>query len=54
MIKFAIPSKEMHEQIKSNLRASINCKICLVVYMVQDERRNKSTGISLNLLASAS
>ena len=34
MIKFVIPSKEIHDQIKSNLRASIYCEICLVEYMV--------------------
>ena len=36
------------EQMKSNLRISIHCKLRLVVYMVQDELRNKSTGIILN------
>ena len=50
MIKFVIPCKEIHEQIKSNLRTSIYCKIRLVVYTVQDELRNKSTGIIHNEL----
>ena len=50
VIKFAIPSKENHEQIKSNQRTSIYCKIRLVVYVVQDELRNKSTGIIHNEL----
>ena len=36
--------------MKSNLRASICCKIRLVVYMAQDELRNKSTGIIHNEL----
>ena len=36
--------------IKSNLRTSIYCKICLVANMVQDELRNKSTGIIHNEL----
>ena len=44
LIKFVIPSKEIHEQMKSNLRASIYCKIHHVVCMVHDELRNKSTG----------
>ena len=48
MIKFVIPIKKVHEQMKSNLRISIYCKLRLVVYMVQDELRNKSTGIILN------
>ena len=48
MIKFVIPSKENDEQIKSNLGTSIYCKIHLVVYMVQDELRNKSSGIIHN------
>ena len=50
MIEFVIPSKEIHEQIKSNLRTSIYCKIRLVTNMVQDELRNKSTGIIHNEL----
>ena len=50
MIKFVIPSKENDEQIKSNLRTSIYCKIHLVANMVQDELRNKSTGIIHNEL----
>ena len=50
MIKFVIPSKENDGQIKSNLRASIYSKICLVANMVQDELRNKSTGIIHNEL----
>ena len=50
LIKFVIPSKEIHEQIKSNLRTSIYCKRCLVVYTVQDELRNKSTEIIHNEL----
>ena len=43
LIKFAIPSKENDEQIKSNLRTSFYCKIDLrlVANMVQDELRNK-------------
>ena len=41
MIKFVIPSKENDEQIKSNLRTYIYCKIRLVANMVQDELRNK-------------
>ena len=36
------------EQMKSNLRTSIYYKLRLVVYMVQDELRNKITGIILN------
>ena len=48
--KFAIPSKENDKQIKSNLRTSIYCKIHLVANMVQDELRNKSTGIIHNEL----
>ena len=48
MIKFVIPSKENDEEIKSNLRTSFYCKICLVANMVQDELRNKSTGIIHN------
>ena len=50
MIKFVIPSKENDEQIKSNLKTSIYCKICLVVYTTQDELRSKSTGIIHNEL----
>ena len=50
VIKFVIPSKENDEQIKPNLRTSIYCKIRLVIYMVQDELRNKSTGIIHNEL----
>ena len=50
MIKFVIPSKEINKQIKSNLRTSIYCKMCLVANMVQDELRNKSTGIIHNEL----
>ena len=50
MIKFVISSKENGEQIKSNLRNSIYCKIRLVTNMVQDELRNKSTGIIHNEL----
>ena len=46
----SIPNKEIHKQIKSNLRTSIYCKIRLVVYLVQDELRNKSTGIIHNEL----
>ena len=42
--------QENDEQIKSNLRTSIYCKICLVIYMAQDELRNKSTGIIHNEL----
>ena len=45
LIKFVIPSEENDEQIKSNLRTSIYYKIHLVANMVQDELRNKSTGI---------
>ena len=48
MIKFVIPNKEIHEQIKSNLKTSIYCKIRPVGYMVHDELRNKSTGIIHN------
>ena len=48
--KFVIPSKENDEQIKSNRRTSIYCKIRPVVYMDQDELRNKSTGIIYNEL----
>ena len=51
MIKFVIPIKERHEQIKSNLITYIYCKIRLVVYMAQDELRNKSTGIIHNYAA---
>ena len=43
-------SKENDEQIKSNLTTSIYCKIRLVANMVQDELRNKSTGIIHNEL----
>ena len=50
MIKFVIPSKETHEQIKSNLWTSIYSKICLVISMFQDELRNKSTRIIHNEL----
>ena len=50
MIKFVIPSKENDEQIKSNRITSIYCKIRLVDNMVQDELRNKSTGIIHNEL----
>ena len=50
MIRFVIPSKENDEQIKSNLRTSIYCKIHLVTNMVQDELRNKSAGIIHNEL----
>ena len=50
MIKFVIPSKENDEHIKSNLRTSIYCKIHLATNMVQDELRNKSTGIIHNEL----
>ena len=50
VIKLVIPSKEKHEQIKSNLRTSIYCKTRLVVYMAQDELRKKSTGIIHNEL----
>ena len=45
-----IPSKEIYEQMKFNLRTSIYCKIRLVVYMVQDELRNKSAGTIHNEL----
>ena len=48
VIKFVIPCKENDEQIKSNLRTSIYCKIRLVANMVQNELRNKSTGIINN------
>ena len=49
--KFVIPSKEIHEQIKSNLKNFyLLQKVHLVVYMVQDELRNKSTGIIHNEL----
>ena len=48
MIKFIIPSKENDKQIKTKLRTSIYCKICLVVYMVQDELRKNCTGIIHN------
>ena len=48
VIKFVIPSKENDEQIKSHLKTSIHCKIHLVANMVQDELRNKSTGIIHN------
>ena len=41
LMKFVIPSKENDEQIKSNLRTSIYCKIRLVANLVQDELRNK-------------
>ena len=41
MIKFVIPSKEVHEQMKSNLFIVND----LVVYRVQDALRNKSTSI---------
>ena len=50
MIKFVFPSKENVEQIKSNLRTSIYCKISLVANMVPDELRNRSTGIIHNEL----
>ena len=50
VIKFVIPSKEIHDQMRSNLRTSIYCKMRLVDYMVQDELRNKSTGIIHNEL----
>ena len=50
LIKFVIPSKEIHEQMKSNIRTSVYCKIRLVGYMVQDELTNKITGIIHNEL----
>ena len=50
MIKFVISSKENDKQIKSNLRTSIYCERSLVANMVQDELRNKSTGITHNEL----
>ena len=49
-MQFEIPSKENAEQIKSNLRTFIYCKICVVANMVQDELRNKCTGIIHNEL----
>ena len=48
LINFVKSSKENDEQIKSNLGTSIYCKTGLVANMVQDELRNKSTGIIHN------
>ena len=48
MIKFVIPSKENGEQLSLIYRISIYYKICLVANMVQDELKNKSTGIIHN------
>ena len=50
MIKFVIPSKEKDEQLSLIKRTSVYWKIHLVANMVQDELRNKSTGIIHNEL----
>ena len=48
--KYPGPFWFINSHSKSNLRTSIYCKICLVANMVQDELRNKSTGIIHNEL----
>ena len=48
LIKFVIPNKENDEQLSLIKRTSIYCKMRLVVYMAQDELRNKSPGIIHN------
>ena len=44
MIKFVTSSKENDEQFKFNLKNFYYLKNTSMVYMAQDELRNKSTG----------